>query len=51
MEHFLERCVHCKKIIRECECPSPEPKEERWFVCDECAKGVGDEGEEHEIRE
>lgn len=34
MGHFIDKCLRCKSVIKQCRCPGQ--KEVRWSVCDEC---------------
>jgi hypothetical protein len=34
-EHYIEKCKHCKNVINQCRCSSPN-KTVRWGVCSNC---------------
>lgn len=37
MSHFIEKCKHCGKVIRQCRCPDPA-KITTYAVCERCKK-------------
>ena len=35
MNHYIEKCSYCLKVISQCRCADSN-KEERWGICEEC---------------